>query len=161
VPPQPITDADPDVRPPWSPLSVSLITLLLPAGGAILTIRNLYRMQQMDGATAKRLTVVAYVIFAIGLTALLLSAKKASGGLLQPDTDASTVLSCGVALASYVVQRLPFRLWKLTHERTRTSPWLGAAGRAALYTLITFAAVLPLCIAGLLLGIGGTSMNRL
>jgi hypothetical protein len=144
-----------DEGPPWSPVSVSVIALLLPAGGAILTIRNLYRLRQHDAASAKRLMYAAYGIFALGFTALLLSAHKAPHGSLQLDTGASTVLSCGVAVASYMVQRAPYRSWRIAHQHVRPSPWLGGAGRAIMYTLITFAVVLPLAITGIVLGVNG------
>jgi hypothetical protein len=138
-------------------MSVSLISLVLPAGGAILTIANLYRLRQIDAEAAKRLTLAAYVIVALGYAGLLLSTPyKASGGLLQSaDAGGGTVLSFGVFVASYIVQRAPFRTWRKSHERTPTSSWLAAVGRAAVYSLITFVAVVPFFLAGVALGLGG------
>lgn len=154
---QPSTRPETELRPPWSALSVSLISLILPAGGAILTIANLYRLRELDATTARRLTIAAYLVLALGYTGLLLSTSyKASGGLLQTaDAGGGTVLSFGVSIASYVVQRRAFRQWKQSHQRARTSSWVGAVGRAAVYTLITFIVVVPFFFAAAALGIGG------
>jgi hypothetical protein len=134
-----------------------LITLILPAGGAILTITNLYRLRQLDATSARRLTLAAYVVVALGYTALFLATPlKGSGNLLQStDASGSTVLSIGMGIASYLVQRQPYQEWRKTHERVPTSPWLGGAGRAIVYALITFAAVVPFFLAGVALGLGG------
>jgi hypothetical protein len=134
-----------------------LITFILPAGGAILTITNLYRLRQLDARSARRLTIAAYIVIALGYTGLFLSTPfKGSTNLLQsPDASGSTILSVGMGIASYFVQRVPYRDWRKTHESVLTSSWLGGAGRAVVYALITFAVVVPFFLAGLALGLGG------
>ncbi|HLJ65916.1 MAG TPA: hypothetical protein VKX16_00980 [Chloroflexota bacterium] len=145
--------AAPD-RAPWTPLSVALIAFILPAGGAILTIRNLERLRQFDARVARQLSIAVVVLFAVGLTVLISSAPRTTSGMLQPDATATSILQFGVAAGSYLVQRAPFRAWRLANQRNRTSPWIGGAGLAALYTLLTIVGVLPLYLVAQILGAG-------
>ena len=131
-------------RPPWSPLSVTVISLILPTGGAILTVLNLQRLRQIDRRDARRMTIALVALFALALTSLILLAGFGSDGRPRIDPTAVEVLSLGVAFASYAVQRRPFRAWRLSNLRARTSPWLAALGVAAVYHLVTVAAWLPL-----------------
>jgi hypothetical protein len=133
------------------------MAFILPAGGAILTITNLYRLRQLDASSAKRLTIAAYIVIALGYTALFLATplKTTTNVLQSPDASGSTILSVGMGLVSYLVQRIPYRDWRKRHAQVRTSSWLGGAGRAIVYALITFAAVVPFFLAGVALGLGG------
>ena len=157
MPTQPTTKSDVDSRPPWSPISVSIISFVLPAGGAILTIANLHRLKVLDAQSAQRTTAIAYIVLALGYTGLLLSAshKGSTGIFATSDAGGSTVLSVGVAIVSFLVQRDPFRAWRKSHEQVRTSPWLGGVGRALIYTVIAFAIAFPFVLAGVALGLGG------
>jgi hypothetical protein len=140
---------------PWSPLSVSVITLLLPAGGTILTIRNLQRMQMIDSEKARELIIASIGVFAVGIVILLLLAPAGTSG---PTTngDTTAVLGGGMALVSYLVQRTAFRAWRLEHRTTRTGSWLAAVGTAALFSLVTLAAAVPVMLVAMLTaGIGG------
>src|SRR5947209_17156325 len=130
---------------PWSPLSVSFITLLLPAGGAILTIRNLQRLQTIDSEKARELIIASVWVFAVGIVILLLLAPSGTSG---PSTsgDTTAVLGGGMAVVSYLVQRTAFRTWRLEHRTTRTSSWLAAAGTAALFTVVTLVAAVPVML---------------
>ena len=149
---------DKETPPPWSPLSVSLIALLLPPGGAVLTILNLQRLRAVDASLARQLTVALIGVYILGITALFLVSPKGPRGVPSPDSDVTTVLYGGVALASYIVQRQPFQSWRTAHLRTRTGPWVGALGIAFMYTLLTLVAFVPLylLLSAVALPAGGT-----
>ena len=151
---QPTTNPAPDDRPPWTPVSVAIISFFLPAGGAVVTIRNLHRLRELDPRATRDLSVAVVLIFALGLTALISFARRSATGAPSLDTSASGTLQFGVALVSFLCQRAPFRTWRLSNGGTRTSSWTGAVGQAALYTLITVLATLPLYTMAQLLGIG-------
>jgi hypothetical protein len=135
-----------EMPPPWSPLSVSLIALLLSPGGAVLTIVNLQRLRVVDASVARQLTIALIGVYVLGITVLFLVSPRGPRGVPSPDSDVTTVLNGGVALASYIVQRQPFHSWRMAHLRTRTSSWIGALGIAFLYWLVTLVALLPLYI---------------
>ncbi|MGI8967982.1 MAG: hypothetical protein ACR2GA_02610 [Chloroflexota bacterium] len=116
---------------------MTFISFIFPAGGAILTLRNLQRLRQVDDSTARSLVWAAVGIFALGLTILLLLAPRDSSGLPQVDANAEVVIAAGTAVASYVVQRNPFRQWRTANARTRTSPWLHGFGLAVIYEILT------------------------
>src|SRR5947209_13790773 len=103
---------------PWSPLSVSFITLLLPAGGAILTIRNLQRLQTIDSHQARELIIASIGVFAVGIVILLRLEPAGSQGQ-GVNGDATGVLGCGMAFVSYGVQRTAFRSWSQAHHTVR------------------------------------------
>jgi hypothetical protein len=134
---------------PWSPLSVSVIALMLPAGGAILTIRNLQRLQTIDSEKARELIIASVGVFAIGIVILLLLAPMGTSG---PSTngDATAVLGGGMAVVSYLVQRTAFRTWRLEHRSMRTGSWLAAVGTAALFTVVTLVAAVPVMLVAML-----------
>lgn len=134
---------------PWSPLSVSFITLLLPAGGAILTIRNLQRLQTIDSKKARELIIASIGVFAVGIVILLrLSPAGSHGQGMTPDT--TTVLGGGMAVVSYVVQRAAFRSWRQAHDTVRTGPWLPAVATAGIYSLVTLGAAVPVMLVSML-----------
>ena len=126
-----------EIRPPWSPLSVTLITLVLPAGGAVVTVLNLRRLRQLDAKRTRQLTIVLLLVFAVGLTVLALLARHGANSTPNLDSSTVTLLSLGVGGASYVAQRPAFRAWRATNGRQATSSWLGAAGMAFLFQLAT------------------------
>jgi hypothetical protein len=140
---------------PWSPLSVSVIALLLPAGGAILTIRNLQRLHSIDAEKARELIIASVGVFAVGIVILLLLAPLGTSG---PSTsgDTTAVLGGGMAVVSYLVQRPAFRAWRLEHRTTRTGSWMAAVGTATLFTVVTLVAAVPVMLVAMLTaGIGG------
>jgi hypothetical protein len=158
LPQQRITNADREMRPPWSPVAISIISFLFPAGGAVLTIQNLRRLRQLDAPTARQMTYAIVGIFALGFGLLLLLAgggTKGKLGVNSIDPNAATALSIGIAAASYVVQRLPFRSWRTSNAQTRTSPWLGALGMAVLYEIVVAFCAVPVLVAGLLVNSAG------
>jgi hypothetical protein len=125
------------VRPPWSPLSVTIITLLLPVGGIMLTIWNMQRMSVLDRPQALRMTIGAIAICAAGLGIIFGVAPHASNGIPQVDGNVSSILSLAAAFLCYVAQRQTFQAWRASNARLRTSSWLQAVGMALLYTLVT------------------------
>lgn len=143
---------------PWSPFTVSVITLLLPAGGAVLTVWNLRRLDQLDRESALRLGGAVLLVFALGTTALLVISGTRTQPNPQIGADASTVISIGVAVASYVVLRAPFRTWR-SRARARPDSWLRAVGYAFVFTVLWALGVVPLyllTVAALSLASAGT-----
>ena len=134
---------------PWSPLSVSLITLLLPAGGAVLTIRNLQRLHTIDAEKARELIVASVAVFAAGIVILLLLDPSRSGGR-GVNGDTTGILGGGMAIVSYVVQRTAFRSWRREHAADTTGSWLPAIGTAALYSVVTLGAAVPVMLVAML-----------
>lgn len=136
---------------PWSPLSVSAIALLLPAGGAVLTIQNLLRLRVIEPEQAKQLMFAAIGVFAVGIVVLLQVDLARSGGA-SGTSDATGVLGGGMAIVSYLVQRAPFRAWRVQHTTVRTASFLGAVGTAVLFSLLTLCAAVPVMVVALLAG---------
>ena len=139
---------------PWSPMMVSLIALFLPAGGAVLTVLNLQRLKEIDTATARLLAGVAVAVFIVGLASLFAGARRGASGGPQIDSTAATLLSFGVAVASYGVQRLPFRHWRVANTSSRTSSWLSGIGIAAVYQVVVVALAVPLVLIATAMGAG-------
>jgi hypothetical protein len=110
------------------------------------------RLREMDTKLARQLTGVLVTVFAFGLAVLFAVSPPGPNGYPQPESGASTVLSFGVALASYILQRNAFRAWRLSHQEARTSPWLGAFGIALLYAI-------PVYVAAALLYLGGEAVQ--
>lgn len=127
---------------PWSTLGVVIVSLLLPAGGAILTITNLHRLHQIERMPARRQTIALLAVFAIGYSILLALTPMNSAGSQSIDGTASLILSIGVGAASYLALRRPFQTWR-SRSTTRTAPWLKALGIAFLYQLLTLLLAVP------------------
>jgi hypothetical protein len=142
-----------DAAVPWSPLGVSFITLFLPAGGAVLTIRNLERLNQVDATAARKLIAASVVVVALGYAALIFTAgHHNSAGVPQPDQNALGFLCAGLAFGSYLAQRVPFRTWRVRNADLRSGPWLPAIWIALLYQLAVIVCVFVLLLVGLAFG---------
>ena len=130
---------------PWSPLSVSVIALLLPAGGAVLTIFNLQRLRAIDADKARELIIACIGVFAVGIVALLwLDPSRSNGQSING--DATGILGGGIAVVSYMMQRAAFLTWRRENKTKRTGSWLAALGTAAIYSLVTLAAAVPVML---------------
>ena len=127
---------------------MALIALLLPPGGAALTVRNLQRLGDIDETSARWLTVAVTAVFALGYAALIVITVGQSQGKSVQSADASaTVLDFGVGLASYIVQRLPYRHWRGTHHRAPTGSLVSALAVVAIYGLVSYAGAIILSLA--------------
>jgi len=133
-----------ELRPPWSPLGVAGITLLLPPGGAILTVLNLRRLNELDAALTRQLIAAVIAVFALGSATLLVLTMPRPGTVGAADSSASSILSVGIALASYLAQRSSFLRWRVSHTRARTSSLLSAVGVALVSTLVWIVIAVPL-----------------
>jgi hypothetical protein len=125
------------IRPPWSPLSVTIITLLLPVGGVMLTIWNMQRLNILDRPQARRMTIGAVIICAVGLGIMFGIAPKSTNGLPQVDSNARSVLAVTAATICYFAQRQSFLTWRRQNDTSRTSSWINAIGLAVLFTVLT------------------------
>jgi len=134
------------VTSPWRPLTVSILAFALPAGGAILTIRNLERLQELTPKAARRLLFLTAAIFAIGISVLWLAAQRDKSGHVIPDSGAYLILSAGVAIVSYLAQRPGFRTWRSTHSAERSGSALEAFALAIVYYIVTAALAAPLIL---------------
>lgn len=124
---------------------MSFIALFLPAGGAVLTIRNLQRLQTIDARRARELIVASVGVFAVGIVILLLldpSSARARGF----NGDTTGVLGGGMALISYGAQRRAYRVWRQRHGTVKAGSWLAAIATAAGYSLITMGAAVPVML---------------
>lgn len=141
--------------PPWSPFSVTLIALMLPPGGAALTVWNLARLQVIDRRLARQLTVAVLVIFTLGMGTLLGVAPSRTGTVPTVDPGAFYVLSIGVAIASSVSQRAAFRSWRSAHVQSPTSSFLVATCVALVYSFAVAMISVPIyLIVGQLFSMG-------
>jgi hypothetical protein len=138
-------------QPPWSPLSVSVISLLLPAGGAIVTVRNLQRLGQLDASHTRKLTIAVAAVFALGYAGLAAVSVPRANGTVQTDAGVSYIMGIGTAVASYVVQSSSYRAWRVAHPTIRTDSVVRGIGVAVIYYLVTLVAAAVL--APLYLGI--------
>lgn len=147
-----------DKRPPWSPVSVTLMTFLLPAGGAVLTILNLRRLGEVPEPHSRRLVSAAVGLFALGYCTLIALAQTGAR-TDRLDSNAVVVLSVGVALASFLAQRSAYRTWSTSHSRSRTGSWRGAFGVAVIYQLVTVLVSVPvyLVVVAIVFFAGGTT----
>jgi hypothetical protein len=134
-------------RPPWKPLTVTLITFFLPLGGTVLTIRNLERMGQLDRNGARWLTIAGASICALGMTTLITAAELNAHGQVSFDPNAATVLSVGLAAAAFAAQRRPYQKWRISHPVGAAENWMRGVGLSIVYTLLVAAIALPLQIA--------------
>lgn len=120
-----------------------------------MTVRNMQRLKAIDLGKARELTFAVIGVFAVGIVILFIVATGTSGSS-APSQDTAAVLGFGTALASYFVQREPFRTWRTANRSVRTSPWLAALGTALLYTLVTLLVALPVMeLARLVAGVSG------
>lgn len=127
---------------PWSPLSVSLITFFLPAGGAVLTIQNLARLQTVNPLQARRQTIEIVILYALGFAIILSLAPIQAGGTPRLDAGTYSVIQFGFAAAAYAVQRGPFRAWKVK-QTSGTSAWTSGVLTALIYQLLAIFITVP------------------
>lgn len=135
---------------PWSVITVSVISFLLPPGGALLTVRNLARLRESERRRVGELTAAVFALYAFGFTVLLLLVAPNGGQPAPLAPGVSLVLSFGTALASYAVLQRPYLEWRNAHRTARLSSWVSALGSAILYTL-----ALSLAVTLVRLAIGG------
>lgn len=136
----------PGNKQPWKPLTVSILAFALPAGGAMLTVRNLERLQELNQQAARRLLFLIVAVFAVGLAILFLAAQKNKSGQLVIDSNALFILSMGGAIASYLSQRPAFRVWQSAHPAERAGSLLEAIVLAIIYSVISAVVAVPLVL---------------
>ena len=122
-----------------------MIALLLPAGGAVLTIFNLQRLRAIDAGKARELIIACIGVFAVGIVVLLLLDPSRSTGQ-SINGDATGILGGGIAIVSYVMQRAAFLSWRRENKTKRTGSWLAALGTATIYSLLTLVAAVPVML---------------
>lgn len=137
-------------RPPWSLLAVTIIAVLVPPAGALLTVRNLARVGHLDSRRAAELTAVVFSVYVIGYTILLLVASPNGQQPANISTGGSLAISLGTCLACYTAMRKPYVDWRLANPTARTGTWITAVGSAIVYTLaVSFAVAIVWLLIGL------------
>ena len=133
----------PQTAGPWSLALVTAITFFLPAGGAVVAIRNLARLGEIDARRSLELTVATILVFAVGYSTLLFVAQP---NLTAPSNLSPTVtgaLSLGTAAAAFLYQRREYVAWRQSHPGTGTAPWYSALGWGLVYQFLTAFAAIP------------------
>lgn len=128
---------------PWSLAVVTAITFFLPAGGAVVAIRNMARLGEIDAHRALELTVATIVVFAAGYSALLTVAPPDQTGASTLSPIVTALLSLGTALAAFLFQRREFAAWREAHPRSDTGHWYAAVGWGLVYQCLTAVAAFP------------------
>jgi len=141
----PATPAAPETR-PWSPLAVTLITFFLPAGGAILTVRNLARLGSLRADEAKSAGWALVGIFGLGMGALLSLSPVASDGMPRLDPNLTSGLYLAITIAAYLAQRGAWISWRNRNPNSRGGPWLRAIGVALLYQVLAVIVAVPVYV---------------
>jgi hypothetical protein len=131
----------------------------LPAGGAILTVRNLERLGELTAKTARRLLILLVLVFAVGLAILVYVAQKDKTGHFVIDSQALLVISVGVAVACYLAQGAAYRTWRTAHPTEQAGSVLEAVALTLIYYLLTAAAAAPLIVIAAALSGGNLGMQ--
>lgn len=135
-----------EVARPWSLVIVTLIAFLLPAGGAVLAVRNMARLGEIDGRRAAELTVVTLAVFGAGYSVLVLAAQPNASQPPNISPAVTGLISVGVAAATFVFQRQAYAAWKRDHPGNVTAPWYTALGWSIVYQVLTLAVGIPVLI---------------
>jgi hypothetical protein len=122
---------------------VSVLTFLFPSGGAVVTVRNLQRLDQVSARTARALLIIVIAVFALGLALLVLTSQKDKSGKVMIDSGAYLIVSVGAAVASYLAQRNPFRSWRTAHTGVLPGSLLEAIALVLLYQLVAALVAAP------------------
>lgn len=128
---------------PWSPLSVAVISFILPAGGAVLTLHNLRRLHILDEAQMRPFTIGVILVYAFGMSILLALGPTQASGTPQLDPDAYSVVQFGFAAAAYLVQRAPYRLWHKSNVG-RPGSWTSGVVTSLIYQFLGILATVPI-----------------
>jgi uncharacterized membrane protein len=132
-----------DSTKPWSLALVTAITFFLPAGGAVVAIRNMARLGEIDARRALELTVATVIVFAAGYSALLLVAQPDPNGTSTLSPIVTVLLSFGTALAAFLLQRREYVSWREAHPQSGTGAWYTAIGWGVIYQIVTAFACFP------------------
>jgi len=130
--------------PPWSILVVTLITFFLPAGGAILTVRNLARLGILGTSEAKSSSWVLVAVFGLGMGILLSLSPVGSDGIPRLDPNMTSAVYLVITAAAYIVQRRPYIAWRLQNRRQRLASWAKGFGIALVFQIFAVVAAIPI-----------------
>jgi cation transporter-like permease len=144
----PLRESDPqtanpvDSR-PWSPLALTLLSLVLGVGALIMAVRNLERLEAIDSRTTRFYTWATVALMA-AIFVLIWSFNPKTFG-----HSAAQLLpvSLGAPVACYLIQINSFRQWRQLHPDAQTRPWY-----TSLLPMIGFA-LLVVVLAGIVIGI--------
>ena len=143
---QPAVTPSATESPPWSILVVTLITFLLPAGGAILTIRNLARLGSLGLSEAKTSSWILVAVFGAGTGILLSLSPVDREGLPRPDPNMTSAVYLAITFAAYLVQRRPYMTWRIQNRQHRQEWWVKGFGIALVYQIFAVVAAVPIYV---------------
>jgi hypothetical protein len=135
-----------DAARPWSLALVTMIAFFLPAGGAVLAVRNMARLGEIDARRSTELTVATLVVFAAGYSVLVLVAHPTSSQQPNPSPAATGLLSLGTAFGAFLFQRRAFARWRNADPGRRTEAWYKAVGWGIAYQLLTLVVGIPVVL---------------
>lgn len=135
-----------DTARPWSLALVTFIAFFLPAGGAVLAVRNMARLGEIDARRSTELTVATLVVFAAGYSALVLVAQPSSSQQPNLSPAVTGLLSLGTAAGAFLFQRPAFVKWRSADPGGRTDPWYKAVGWGVVYQLLTLVVGIPVVL---------------
>jgi len=137
---------------PWSPLALTILSLVFGLGAVVVSIRNLERLGALDPKLA-RFYGWATVGFLASVVLLIWSVNP-SAFTHSPATQLAP-LSIGSPIAVVGSQLTAFRRWRVAHPTTATRPWITAVLPVLLMTVITaVVAVLTIEVFGVIFGRG-------
>ena len=145
----PPINAGPDSR-PWSPLALTVLSLVFGLGAIVVAVRNLERLGFLEAKLA-RFYFWTTVVFLASVLLLIWSVNPHA----FEHTPAQQVAPLSIAspLAVYFLQILPFRRWRLQYPAADTRPWFTAILPVVAMTVVTVAlAVIVIEIFALIFG---------
>ena len=113
----PQTEKTADVR-PWSPVALTLLSLVIGVGALIVAVRNLQRLEAIDSRAARFYTWATIGLMASVFVLIWSFNPKTFGhsaGQLLP-------VSLGAPVACYLIQINSFRQWKQQHPDIQMRP---------------------------------------
>lgn len=144
---------------PWSPLVVGFITLLLPAGGVVLAIRDMQRLGALEHNSARRLIWTAIGVLSAGYALFVFTAPRHSNGVPQLDSNTTGFITVALCMVAYFAVRRPFATWR-TRSSAHTDNMLPAVGTALMYqAIVVLAVVVVVLLFGPLAGINTLQMH--
>ena len=112
---------------PWSPLALTLLALVLPLGAPIVAVRNLERLDAIDGRTARFYTwAAAALIASIYVLIWSFDPRMLDPNAIGKHAGQLLPVSIGAPVACYMIQINSFRKWRQSHPEGEIRPWYSA-----------------------------------
>lgn len=131
----------PDGR-PWSPATLTLLSLFFGLGAVVVSIQNLQRMGVIDARLARFYFWSTVVLLA---SILLLIWSLNPQAFAQSPAQQVAPISVASPLAVFFMQIFSFQKWRTTNPTSGTRPWFTALTPVIAMTIVTvFLAVISI-----------------